>query len=432
MPETTLFWDRARIWVKAGDGGNGAATFRREAHVPRGGPDGGDGGRGGDVVLVADASANTLIAYKYKREFRAESGGHGQRATKHGKAGESLYLSVPPGTVVRDAGTGEAIADLVAPGDQAIVARGGRGGLGNVHFVTPSFQAPHFADKGEKGEERSLLLELKLVADVGIIGYPNVGKSTLLAAVSAARPKIADYPFTTITPNLGVVGVDEDSFVLADIPGLIEGAHQGKGLGHEFLRHVERTRLLIHVLDGTSADPLRDLEHVNQELALYAAPLQDRPQILAVNKMDLAEARQHWPALQRKLQRRGYTVFAISAATGQGVRDLMQAVARRLKDLPTPVGQPAEGVKVFRPEPVDAVAVTKEHGVFIVQGKRAQRMVEVSELDNPYARKRMMKVLRRLGVVAALERAGIKAGDRVRFGATEIVWEETEHGTRKT
>ena len=420
-----MFYDQVTITVKAGRGGDGAATFRREAHVPRGGPDGGDGGRGGDVILVADQDLNTLLPYRYEKTFKAGDGGHGARAKKHGKAGVSLHVRVPPGTVVRDADSNEVIADLVAPGDQAVVARGGRGGLGNVHFATATFQTPHFADKGEKGEERTLVLELKLVADVGIIGYPNVGKSTLLAAVSAARPKIADYPFTTIVPNLGVVGVGDDSFVLVDIPGLIEGAHEGKGLGHAFLRHAERTRLLIHMLDGLSADPLHDLEMVNQELSLYAEELQSRPQVVVVNKMDLAEVRDRWPALQKKLQRRGYAAFAISAATGQGVSELMQAVSRHLRSVPIRTISAREGVQVFRPQSVDAFTVSKEGDVFLVRGRRAERMVETADLDNPYARRRMMASLRRLGVVKALEEAGVRSGDRVRFGSVEIVWDET-------
>jgi len=418
-----MFYDQVEITVKAGNGGDGAATFRREAYVPRGGPDGGDGGRGGDVILVADKDLNTLLPFRYKKSFRAGDGRDGAGNRKHGKTGDGLYVKVPPGTVVRDLKSKDIIADLVVVGDQAVVAQGGRGGLGNVHFVTPTFQAPHFADKGEKGEERSLSLELKLVADVGIIGLPNVGKSTLLASVSSARPKIADYPFTTIVPNLGVVSVGDDSFVMVDIPGLIEGAHEGKGLGDAFLRHAERTRLLIHLLDGTSADPLRDLDAVNHELALYAVALGDKPQIVAVNKMDLAEVREVWPAVQKRLQKLGYAVVAMSAATGQGVQDLMQAVNRHLRTTPMTTVSAREGVKVFRPEPIDSFTVSREQGVFVVRGRRAERIVETADLSNPYARRRMMVLLHRLGVAKLLEQAGAKEGDRVRFGDVEIEWE---------
>lgn len=441
-----MLYDRATIHVKAGAGGDGASTFRREKFVPYGGPDGGDGGRGGDVILVADPDLNTLIPFRYKRSFSAENGQAGAKNKRHGKAGQDLLISVPAGTIVRDAASGDLIADLVAPGDRAMAARAGRGGLGNVHFATATFQSPHFADKGEKGEERDLQLDLKLVADVGIMGFPNAGKSTLLASVTAARPKIADYPFTTLEPNLGVVSVGEDSFVLADIPGLIEGAHEGKGLGHEFLRHIERTRLLIHVLDGASADPVDDLRKLNEELRRYAAGLAGKPQVVAVNKMDLAEVRERWPALQKQIQRLGYAPFAISAASQQGVFDLMQEAARRLREI-GPVARSAsetapaaaatneaypppggEGIKVFRPQPVDAFVVRKEHGVFVVEGRRAERIVATTELDNPFARARMLKLLRRMGVAKALEQAGVKEGDTVRVGESEIAWHMT---TRK-
>lgn len=421
-----MFYDQVTISVKAGKGGDGAATFRREAHVPRGGPNGGDGGRGGDVVLVADKDLNTLQPYRYKKSFQADEGGNGAGNRRHGKAGRELALSIPPGTIVRDAETNDVIADLVNAGDRASVARGGRGGLGNVHFVTSTFQAPHFADKGEKGEERTIHLELKLVADVGLIGYPNVGKSTLLAAVSSARPKIADYPFTTIIPNLGVVTVDDDSFVMVDIPGLIEGAHEGKGLGHAFLRHAERTRLLIHILDGLSADPVQDLDAINDELALYTDDLADKPQFVVVNKMDLAEVRESWPSLQRRLQQRGYAVFAISAATGQGVWDLMQAANRHLRSTPIETVSAAQELKVFRPETLNSFTVNKEYGVFVVRGRRSDRIVDTADLDNPYARKRMMTLLRRMGVVKSLEEAGVKDGDRVRFGEIEMTWQRRE------
>jgi GTP-binding protein len=418
-----MFYDQVTITVTSGKGGDGAATMRREAFVPRGGPDGGDGGRGGNVILIADKDLNTLLPFRYKKNFAAGDGGDGAGQRKHGKVGAHLYLKVPPGTVVRDVETNDIMADLVAVGDQAIVAEGGRGGLGNTHFVTATFQAPHFADKGEKGEERALQLELKLVADVGVIGYPNVGKSTLLASVSAARPKIADYPFTTITPNLGVVSVGEDSFVMVDVPGLIEGAHEGKGLGLAFLRHAERTRLLVHVVDGLADDPLQDIAAVNNELALYAADLKDKAQLIAVNKMDLTEVRERWPELHKKLAKQGYTAFAISAATGLGVSELMHAVNRQLRALPIHVGVPSGEAKIFRPQSMDAFTVSNEGAVFVVRGRRAERIVETADLDNEYALLRVMVLLRRLGVAKSLMAAGVKPGDLIRFGQSEIVWD---------
>src|SRR6266699_1647916 len=336
-----MFYDHTKIFVKAGDGGNGSRHFRREKFAPLGGPDGGDGGRGGSVYLEATTNLNTLIDYRYRQHFKAGAGGPGLRQKMHGAKGEDIILPVPRGTIIRDAETNELIADLVEDGQRVMVARGGRGGLGNVHFATSTHQAPQEAQKGEPGEERWLLLELQLIADVGLVGYPNAGKSTLLSVVTAAQPKIADYPFTTLSPNLGVVSVgqpgsgDEFGFVLADIPGLIEGAAQGVGLGHEFLRHVQRTRLLLHILDGASIerDPWQDFENINKELREYDEHLAARPQIVVLNKMDIPEAQERWPELKEQAEAAGYTVFAISAAAQQGTNELMQYAARRLREL---------------------------------------------------------------------------------------------------
>src|SRR5437660_2719279 len=336
-----MFYDHTKIFVKAGDGGNGSRHFRREKFAPLGGPDGGDGGRGGSVYLEATNNLNTLIDYRYRHHFTAEAGGAGMRQKMHGAKGEDVVLRVPRGTIVRDADTNELIADLVEDKQRIMVARGGRGGLGNTHFATSTHQAPREAQKGEPGEERWITLELRLIADVGLVGYPNAGKSTLLSVVTAAQPKIADYPFTTLSPNLGVVSVgqtgsgDEFSFVLADIPGLIEGAAQGVGLGHEFLRHVQRTRLLIHMLDGASLerDPWQDFQTINQELREYDEHLATRPQIIVLNKMDLPEAQQRWPALKAQAEAAGYAVFAISAAAHQGTAELMQYTSRRLQEM---------------------------------------------------------------------------------------------------
>src|SRR5437868_4626428 len=336
-----MFYDHTKIFVKAGDGGNGSIHFRREKFAPFGGPDGGDGGRGGSIYIEATSNLNTLVDYRYRQNFKAGAGEAGARQKMHGAKGEDVVLSVPRGTIVRDAETGELIADLVEEEQRVMVARGGRGGLGNVHFATATHQAPREAQNGEHGEERWLLLELRLIADVGLIGYPNAGKSTLLSVVTAARPKIADYPFTTLSPNLGVVAVgqpgsgDEFGFVLADIPGLIEGAARGIGLGYEFLRHVQRTRLLLHILDGASIerDPWQDLITINQELREYDEHLAARPQIVVMNKMDLSEAQERWPALKAKAEAAGYPVFAISAAAHQGTDELMQYAARRLQEI---------------------------------------------------------------------------------------------------
>jgi len=323
-----VFFDEAKIYVKGGDGGNGCVAFRREKYVPFGGPSGGDGGAGGNVYLVASPHRNTLLHFKRRVHFKAGRGQHGRGKNQTGRRGEDVIIEVPLGTVVRDAETGALLADLTEPGQRVCVARGGRGGRGNAAFATSTNQAPRLSEKGEPGEERWLHLELKLIADAGIIGMPNAGKSTLLAAVSAAKPKIADYPFTTLQPNLGVVAVDENTtFVLADLPGLIEGASQGMGLGHEFLRHVERTRLLIHLLNGAAPDPLADYEAINEELALFSPDLASKPQIVVLNKIDLPQAREIWPTVQAEMKRRGVEVMSISAVTGEGVKPLMRRVA---------------------------------------------------------------------------------------------------------
>jgi len=329
------FVDEVRISVKAGDGGDGAVAWRREKFIPRGGPAGGDGGDGGDVVLVVDPQLATLLDYRYVREHKARNGEHGLGSDMNGRSGAPLELRVPPGTVVKDAATCETIADLGEPGQRLVIAKGGRGGLGNMNFATSTNQAPRFAEKGTKGDEKALVLELKLLADVGIVGFPNAGKSTLISRISRARPKIADYPFTTLVPNLGVVGWRERSFVVADIPGLIEGAHAGAGLGHQFLRHVERCRVLVHLVDGApqgeDRTPKHDLDAIDRELALYSPELAGKPQIVAVNKVDVPEARQAAKALARALGRRKKgprEVIAISAVTGEGLQELLDAVGR--------------------------------------------------------------------------------------------------------
>jgi len=430
------FYDRAKVYIKAGDGGNGVVHFRREKYVPFGGPDGGDGGRGGNVYVEADVGMNTLVDYHYHQHFRAQSGGHGAGSRRHGAAGEDLVLRVPAGTIIRRDEDDVLLADLVEPGQRVMVARGGRGGLGNVHFATPTNQAPREAQKGEPGEELWIRLELKLIADVGLIGYPNAGKSTLLSVVTAARPKIADYPFTTLVPNLGVVllgesgSADESSFVLADIPGLIEGAAQGAGLGHEFLRHVERTRLLLHVLDGAAfdRDPWGDFERINAELRQYSEHLATRPQILVFNKMDLPAAQERWPEVHRRAAAASIPAFPIAAATHEGVAALLRFTAQRLRELAADeaaasAASNAAPRAVFRPVPADAFVVTREQGILHVRGKRVERAAAMTDFESPDAVARLQRTLQKLGVTQALEEAGVKSGDVVMVGKTELYWE---------
>lgn len=432
------FYDHTKINVKAGDGGNGSAHFRREKFAPFGGPDGGDGGRGGSVYLEATNNMNTLIDYRYRHHFKAGEGEMGMRQKMHGAKGEDVVLLVPCGTIVRDADTEELLADLVEAGQQVMVARGGRGGLGNTHFATATHQAPKEAQKGEPGGERWITLELRLIADVGLVGYPNAGKSTLLSVVTAARPKIADYPFTTLVPNLGVVEIGDVSsgngfgFVLADIPGLIEGAAQGVGLGHEFLRHVQRTRLLLHLVDGSALDrdPWQDFLAINKELDEYDPHLGSRPQAAVFNKIDLAEAQERWPAFKKAAEAAGYPVFAISAAAHQGTTELMQYASRRLQEIKQEEAEQAEQAlatmqgPVLRPQPEDAFTVSKEKGEFIVRGKRIERIVSMTDPENEEGMDRLQITLEKMGVTKALEEAGVQVGDLVRFGKVELYWGE--------
>jgi GTP-binding protein len=345
-------FDRTEINVKAGDGGDGVVSFRREKFVPFGGPDGGDGGDGGDVIIAADESTSSLRAFRGRKHFKASRGGNGGRQDKHGKNGKSLTLAVPAGTVVShksQVGGDSLIADLDKPGQSVVVAKGGKGGKGNARFATSTNQAPRTAEPGTGGEENDIILELKLIADVGVIGYPNVGKSTLLAAVSAARPRIAGYPFTTLEPVLGTVEVGTRSFVLAEIPGLIEGAHLGRGLGHDFLRHIVRTRVLIHLLDGGSPSPAEDMAQVNTELSLFDSALAGKPQLVAVNKLDLPQVQARREELRKSFSAIGTQVFFVSAVSGDGIPQLLAAAEKLLRSAPRP--EPAKRKKVFRPQP---------------------------------------------------------------------------------
>ena len=419
--------DRAEIQVAAGDGGHGLISFHREKFVPRGGPDGGDGGRGGDIVLVVDSAVNGLGLYRHRRQYRAVPGGNGAKNKKHGRDGTSLELRVPPGTIARNASTGEQIVDVSAEGERFVIAHGGRGGRGNQHFASPGNQAPHVSETGQRGEQLRIDLELKLLSDVGLVGLPNAGKSTLLAAVSHATPKIADYPFTTLEPHLGVVDVGYDSYVMADIPGLVEGAHEGVGLGLEFLRHVERTRLLIHVVDASQADPAHDIAVIDAELDAYEPSLADRPQILAFNKMDIPEAQARRDELAALAKRLGRPYVFMAAAARQGTVELAKLAFERLAELRQlePAPAPEEGIEVLRPTQRTArFRIEKEDGAFRVIGDQPVVLVEMLGLQSDESRVETMRRLGRMGVVAALRRAGVRAGDPVRFGDIELRWEE--------
>lgn len=416
-----MFVDEAKIYVKGGAGGNGCVSFHREIYKPKGGPDGGDGGRGGSVILEVDEGLRTLMDFRYQKHFRAPRGQHGEGNNRHGKDAEDMILKVPPGTVVKSE-DGKALFDLVRPGQRAVVARGGRGGRGNARFLTNKRRAPTFAEKGEPGEERWIVLELKLLADVGIIGLPSAGKSTLISRISAARPKIAPYPFTTTTPNLGMVKLrDGRSFAVADIPGLIEGAHAGKGLGHAFLKHIERTAILIHVLDLAATiegrDPLDDFDTVNKELAAYGKGLGERPQVVAGNKMDLPEAQANYQRVAEELLRRGYELFPISAVTGDGVDRLLYTIADLLeKDIESMVVQ-AEVAEVRAEEWPEDFSVYKEDETWVVRGAGVERAVAMTDFSNDEAISYLQRRLIRMGVEEKLIDAGAVEGDEVRIGS---------------
>ncbi len=419
-------FDKVEIRVRAGDGGDGAISFRHEKYVPFGGPDGGDGGDGGGVIVAVDLGINSLRSFRRNRLYRAGKGGHGKGQKKHGRKGADLVLKVPVGTMVTDseADGGALIADCKKPGQEEVVARGGGGGLGNVHFASSTNQAPRIAQKGEVGEERSLTLELRLIADVGIIGFPNAGKSTLLAAASAARPRIAGYPFTTLEPVLGVVEVGLSSFVWAEIPGLIEGAHLGKGLGHDFLRHIMRTKILVHLIDGTSESPVEGMVQVNAELSLFDATLAKKPQLVAVNKIDLPGVNARLDEIKKTFDNVGTPVLFVSAESGEGVPGLVAEATKVLSKAGAGVrtGKRTPGA-VFRPQPRGAgVSVNKDGDVFDVAAPGLERIIARVDLSSPEVLRQLQRPLSRLGVRKALERAGIKPGDRVRCGGFEWEW----------
>ena len=410
-----MFVDKARIIIKAGDGGDGAVAFHREKYVAAGGPDGGDGGKGGDVIFVADSNLSTLADFRYKRKFEAKKGGNGSGGRKYGRAAEDLVIKVPVGTVVKDAETGRIMADLSGK-EPVVVARGGKGGWGNTHFATPTRQAPRFAKPGLPGEEFEVTLELKLLADVGLVGYPNVGKSTLISVVSQAKPQIANYHFTTLTPTLGVVSMgDGVSFVMADIPGLIEGAAEGVGLGHQFLRHVERCRLLVHIVDVSGSegrDPKEDFRVINEELRRFNAELAERPMLVAGNKCDLATDEQI-AEFKDWVEAQGYMFFPIMAAIRYDVDPLLNKIIEELSKLPP--------IKIFEPEPMPEidesaygeVSITVQDGVYVVEGKWLLRVMRAVDFDDYEGLNYFENLLQKSGVIDRLREAGCREGDTV-------------------
>ena len=418
--------DEAKIFVASGKGGDGIVAFRREKYVARGGPSGGNGGRGGDVVLKADANLNTLFYFRNHVHFNAKAGGKGGSSNKTGADAAPLVLHVPPGTVVRDAETGGLIADIARADDALVVAPGGRGGRGNSYFRTSANQAPRMAEKGEPGVERWITLELKLIADVALVGMPNAGKSTLLSVVSNAKPKIADYPFTTLEPNLGTVIYDHKDLIFADIPGLIEGAHLGVGLGHAFLRHVQRTDLIVHILDGAADDPIADYNQIRSELALYDAKLAERPEIVVVNKIDLPDVREYWELLQESLLDRGIPEpLAISALTRENVTRLVQQVFETAANLPIPEKSAVEKAPVYELDAIDLpFELSIEGGVYYISSERIERAAAMTYWDYEEAVLRFHKTLEALGVVDALTKAGVRPGDTVFIGEYELEWSD--------
>ncbi|HEX7055630.1 MAG TPA: GTPase ObgE [Bacilli bacterium] len=432
-----MFVDKAKIFVKGGDGGDGIIAFRREKYVEQGGPSGGDGGRGGDVVFRVDEGLRTLMDFRYQKHFKAERGEKGKTKAMQGANAAPLIVRVPPGTVVTDDDTKEIIADLTRHNQEVVIAKGGRGGRGNMRFANPVTPAPYISEKGEPGEERWVVLELKLMADVGLVGYPSVGKSTLLSVVTAARPKIGSYHFTTLTPNLGVVNIaDGRSFVLADLPGLIEGAHQGVGLGHEFLRHIERTKIIAHVIDMAATegrDPYQDFVKINEELALYSEQLPRRPQVIIANKMDIPGADEHLREFTSKLARQSHNaaVFPVSAVTHSGLAPLLYKLADMLDALPqhaeAELAQNDDHIVYRLPEKnEEAPRIRRENDVFIVEHADLQRMVERIHLNSYDAFQRFSRILRKKGVEQALREHGAKDGSIVRIGDYEFEFVDRE------
>lgn len=420
-----MFVDRVKIYVKGGDGGNGMVAFRREKYVPNGGPAGGDGGKGADLIFEVEEGLRTLMDFRYQRHFKAPRGEHGMSKNQHGRGAKDMIVKVPPGTVITDVETNEVIADLTVHGQRAVIAKGGRGGRGNTRFATPSNPAPELSEHGEPGLERDVILELKILADAGLVGFPSVGKSTLLSVVSSAKPKIADYHFTTIAPNLGMVETEDSrSFVLADLPGLIEGAHSGVGLGHQFLRHIERTRVIVHVIDMAAIegrDPFEDYLTINKELKEYNLRLTERPQIIVANKMEMPGAEENLQKFKEQLEE-DYPVFPISAITRQGLRDLLFAIADKIEQTPEfPLQQEEEETGVHRViykhevEQTEFVITRDSAGTFIVSGDAIEKLFKMTDFSRDESVRRFARQLRGIGVDAALREKGAKDGDTVKL-----------------
>ncbi|MBQ2770165.1 MAG: GTPase ObgE [Clostridia bacterium] len=417
------FVDKTKIIIKAGSGGDGCASFHREKYVMKGGPSGGDGGRGGDVIFYADERLSTLLDFKFQRHFRAQNGENGKAELMSGKDGEPLIVKVPVGTIVRDVETGMVIADMNEPGKEKIVLRGGRGGKGNARFKTATHQAPRYAQNGQKTLDREVELELKTIADVGVIGLPSVGKSTILSVLTAARPKIAAYHFTTLTPNLGVVQRHGRSFVMADIPGLIEGAAEGAGLGHDFLRHIERTRLLIHVVDAAGSegrDPMEDFDKINEELSKFSEVLASLPQIVAANKTDLPDSEVFMPYLEEKMAKAGIPLFPVSAATVSGFEPMLDRVIQMLDELP-PVRTYAEEELEIAPQYEKGFTVHRDDsGAYVVEGGDVDRILDTTDPDDEISMRRFQQLLLKSGIISALREMGAKDGDTIRLGEWEF------------
>lgn len=418
-----MFTDTSKIFIQAGSGGNGAVTFHREKYVAAGGPDGGDGGNGGNVVALADKDISTLMDFRYKKKYAAQNGENGKDSRRSGRNGEDLIIKFPPGTIIKDAETNKVICDLKHDGDRFIIARGGSGGWGNAHFATATRQTPKFAKSGLPGDEREVTLELKLIADVGLLGFPNVGKSTFLSIISDARPKIANYHFTTLVPNLGVVDMGDGSFVVADIPGIIEGAHLGVGLGHEFLRHVERTRLLLHFVDVSGIegrDPIEDFKTINSELEKYSEKLAEKPQIVVANKCDLPSFNENFENFKEKMEADGYKVFKLSAATKNGVKELLNYVYETLSTLPEEEDEDYEMFDFDEYKSEEEITVEIVDGVYIVKGMRVRKIVGSTNFDDYESLQYFQRMLRKSGVIDLLEKNGIKEGDTVSMYGAEF------------
>lgn len=422
-----MFVDRVKIHIKGGNGGNGMVSFYRAKYITHGGPDGGDGGKGGDVIFIGDSNMNTLMDFRYKRSFKAGNGQDGGKLNCFGKSGEDIVIKVPVGTIIREANSNKIMADIAKEGEKKVIIRGGKGGKGNQHFATPTRQAPRYAERGQVAKEYDVILELKLIADVGLIGFPNVGKSTILSMVTNANPKIANYHFTTLAPNLGVVQsrIGED-FVLADIPGLVEGASEGVGLGHEFLRHVERTKVFIHVVDAAALegdDPVENFQKINQELREYNPELLKRPQVIAANKTDIPEAQQNVLRLKEAYEKEGYPVFAVSAATNQGLDAMLEEVAKILKDYPEDIvfeQDYEEYQEIEMDKEPFSIEVFEEEHYYVVTGTGVEKMIGYTNIDTEKGFAFFQRYLREKGIIKALEEKGIQEGDTVKIYGSEF------------